>query len=82
MTKRNRQHTTRPYSLACQNRSDAEHESCALALMNNGQHFIAKTFPKALIETGLDNLWQTSAYAGTTGTVTTALVKAFLASSN
>jgi hypothetical protein len=55
-------------------------EACTLALMNNGQHFIARAFPKALIETGLDFLWQASAYAGTTGTVTTALVKAFLSS--
>jgi putative transposase len=56
-------------------------EACALALMNNGQHFIAKAFPQALIEAGLEQLWQPSAYAGTTGTVTTALVKAFLTGS-
>jgi putative transposase len=53
-------------------------ESCALALMNNGQHFIGRSFPDAVISTGLDQLWQASAFAGTTGKVTTAQVKAFL----
>src|SRR5262249_51929835 len=47
-------------------------EACALALMNNGQHFVARQFPEALITAGLNQLWQPSAYAGATGTVTTA----------
>jgi hypothetical protein len=33
--------------------------------MNNGQYFIAKHFPRALVEAKIDQLWQASAYAGT-----------------
>jgi putative transposase len=53
-------------------------EACALALMNNGQHFIDRAFPDALISAGVHHLWQASAYTGTTGNVTTAQVKVFL----
>ena len=53
-------------------------EECALSLLNNGQHFIGQHAPEALIQAKIEQLWQASAYAGTTGKVTTALVKAFL----
>jgi hypothetical protein len=53
-------------------------EEVALSLLNNGQHFVGKHFSGSLIGAGVDRLWQASAYAGTTGRVTTALVKAFL----
>jgi putative transposase len=53
-------------------------EVCALPLMNNGQHFIGRHHKGAMIEAGLDQLWRGSAYAGTCGRVTTALLKAFL----
>jgi len=53
-------------------------EECALSLLNNGQHFIGQHAPEALIQAKIEQLWQSSAYAGTTGNVTTALVKAFL----
>lgn len=51
---------------------------CALALLNNGQHFIGKNYPKALVEAGVEQLWQASAYAGTRGPYTTALIKTWL----
>ena len=53
-------------------------EECVLLLMNNGQHFIGKYYPQVLIELGLDQLWQASAYAGTCGELTTALLKKWL----
>lgn len=53
-------------------------EECALCLLNNGQHFVGQRAPEALIQAKLEQLWQASAYAGTTGNFTTALVKAFL----
>ncbi len=53
-------------------------EECALALLNNGQYFVGKHGPEAMIQAKIEQLWQASAYAGTTGKVTTALVKAFL----
>lgn len=53
-------------------------EECALSLLNNGQYSVGKSEPNALVRAGIDSLWQPSAYAGTTGTVTTALVKKFL----
>jgi putative transposase len=53
-------------------------EECALALLNNGQYFVGKYEAAALVRAGTDRLWQTSAYAGTTGKVTTALLKRFL----
>jgi hypothetical protein len=46
--------------------------------MNNGQYFVAKHFPRALLEAKIDQLWQPSAYVGTCGELTTALLKAFL----
>jgi putative transposase len=55
-------------------------EEIMLSLMNNGQYFIAKHFPHALVEAKIDQLWQASAYAGTCGELTTALLKAFLRS--
>jgi len=55
-------------------------ETCALALMNNAQHFIGLNYPGALIEQGLDRLWRDAAYVGTCGQMTTALLKAFLSS--
>jgi len=53
-------------------------EECALSLLNNGQYFVGRNEPQALVRAGIDSLWQPSAYAGTTGKVTTALVKKFL----
>jgi putative transposase len=53
-------------------------EECVLSLMNNGQHFIGEHYPELLVETGLDQLWESSAYAGTFGEVTTALLKTWL----
>jgi putative transposase len=53
-------------------------ETCVLSLMNNGQYFMGKHFPQALVREKINQLWQASAYAGTCGQVTTALVKAFL----
>lgn len=54
----------------------------ALALMNNAQYFVGKHFPRAMIEAKVDQLWQPSAYAGTCGGLTTALLKAFLRSAS
>ena len=51
---------------------------CALALLNNGQYFIGNSYPLALVEAGIDQLWQPSAYAGTRGLFTTALIKKWL----
>lgn len=56
-------------------------ERCVLSLMNNGQHFIGKEFPRSLVEAGVERLWEPSAYAGTCGQMTTALVKSFLSRS-
>jgi REP element-mobilizing transposase RayT len=53
-------------------------EECALSLMNNGQHFMEKRYPEVLIQAGIDQLWQPSAYAGTCGEYTSALIKAWL----
>jgi len=53
-------------------------EECALSLMNNGQYFVAKNYGELLVRIGLDQLWESSAYAGTCGDFTTALVKAWL----
>jgi len=53
-------------------------EECALLLMNNGQHFIWKSYPQFLIEAGINQLWQPSAYAGTCGNYTTGLIKKWL----
>ncbi|MGE0886907.1 MAG: IS200/IS605 family transposase [Blastocatellales bacterium] len=51
---------------------------CALALLNNGQYYVGKHRPAALIEANVEQLWQASAYAGTRGTYTTALIKHWL----
>jgi putative transposase len=51
-------------------------DAVVLSLMNNAQHWSGKYFPQLL--NGEDQLWQHSAYAGTCGEVTTAMVKSFL----
>ena len=56
-------------------------EECALSLLNNGQYFVGKDEPQALVRAGVESLWQPSAYAGTTGKVTSALLKKFLGES-
>jgi hypothetical protein len=53
-------------------------EECALLLMNNGQYFMANNYPQLLIEAKVDQLWQGSAYAGTCGKYTTALMQRWL----
>lgn len=53
-------------------------EKVVMSLMNNGQYFMAKHFASELIEAGINQLWQPSAYVGTCGELTTALLKAFL----
>ena len=55
-------------------------EEVALSLLNNGQHFIGKHYPELLIENGIDQLWNPSAYAGTCGETTTALIMKWLSS--
>jgi putative transposase len=54
--------------------------ACALALMNNGEYFLVSQHPQILPAEKIDQLWQPSAYAGTCGDVSTALVKAWLRS--
>lgn len=53
-------------------------EECALALLNNGEYFVGRHAPGRLVQVRIEQLWQSSAYAGTIGSVTTALVKKFL----
>jgi putative transposase len=53
-------------------------EECALSLLNNGQYFVGQNAPQAMIQAKIEQLWQASAYAGTCGEMTTALVKKFL----
>ena len=53
-------------------------EDCALLLLNNGQYFIGKHYSELMVELGLDQLWESSAYAGTCGNFTTAFAKAWL----
>ena len=53
-------------------------EECALLLMNNGQYFMAKNYPHLLLQARVDQLWQASAYAGTCGRYTTALMQHWL----
>jgi putative transposase len=55
-------------------------EEVALSLLNNGQYFISRRYPELLIENGMNQLWNASAYAGTCGEVTTALIKKWLVS--
>jgi REP element-mobilizing transposase RayT len=54
-------------------------EECALSLMNNSEHWMSKHQKETLVQAQIDRVWQPSAYAGTCGTVTTSMVKAFLA---
>ena len=53
-------------------------EEVALSLLNNGQYFIGKNHPELLVESGIDRLWNSSAYAGTCGEITTALIMKWL----
>lgn len=53
-------------------------EECALLLMNNAQYFIGKNYPQLLIQAKIDQLWQSSAYAGTCGKYTTGLIQRWL----
>jgi putative transposase len=53
-------------------------EECTLLLMNNAQHFIGESWSHRLIEAGVNQLWQPSAYAGSCGELPTALLKGFL----
>lgn len=53
-------------------------ETCVLKLLNNGEYFILKHFPAVLSDEHIDQIWQPSAYAGTCGEVSTALVKYWL----
>jgi putative transposase len=53
-------------------------EECALSLLNNGQHFVGRHAPELLVQAGINQLWQSSAYAGTCGEFNTALMKSFL----
>ena len=53
-------------------------EECALLLMNNGQHFVGKNYPQVMIEAGINQLWQPSAYAGTCGDYTSGLIQKWL----
>ncbi|HJX90392.1 MAG TPA: IS200/IS605 family transposase [Pyrinomonadaceae bacterium] len=53
-------------------------QECALLLMNNGQYFVWKNYSQELIKAGIDQLWQASAYAGTCGEYTSALIKKWL----
>jgi REP element-mobilizing transposase RayT len=56
-------------------------EECVLLLMNNGQHYMGKHYPQLFVENGINQLWEASAYAGTCGNFTTALIKSWLRSS-
>jgi REP element-mobilizing transposase RayT len=49
--------------------------------MNNGQHLVGKNYPQVLIEAGINQLWQRSAYAGTCGEYTSGLIQKWLNSS-
>ena len=53
-------------------------EECVLLLMNNGQDFVGSHWPTRMIEAGINQLWQPSAYAGSCGDLVTALLKKFL----
>jgi len=55
-------------------------EQVALMLMNNGQYFIGKRYPELLVQLGMTQLWNPSAYAGTCGEITTALIMKWLQS--
>ena len=51
---------------------------CVISLMNNAQYWFAKNSPQLFIKCELDQLWQPSAYAGTSGEISTARMKSFL----
>jgi putative transposase len=51
---------------------------CALAFLNNTNHWMHKHYWGVLKETGAWDVWQPSFYAGTVGEYTTAQVKRFL----
>ena len=53
-------------------------EECVLSLLNNGQYFVGQHSPQAFVQAGIEQLWQASAYGGTCGEMTTALIKSFL----
>lgn len=55
-------------------------EEVALLLLNNGQYYISQRYPELLIENGMNQLWNASAYAGTCGQLTTALIMKWLGS--
>ncbi len=55
-------------------------EKVALSLLNNGQYFIGQHYPQLLIENGMNQLWNASAYAGTCGQITTGLLAKWLES--
>ena len=55
-------------------------EEVALTLLNNGQYFMGQQYPELLVEAGLTQLWSSSAYAGTCGEITTALLIKWLES--
>jgi putative transposase len=55
-------------------------EECALLLMNTGQQFVGEQWPARMVEAGINQLWQPSAYAGGCGDLPTALLKKFLSS--
>lgn len=55
-------------------------EQVALLLMNNGQYFIGKRYPELLVQLGMTQLWNPSAYAGTSGEITTGLIMKWLQS--
>jgi len=42
-------------------------EECALSLLNNGQYFLGQNAPELLVQAGIEQLWQASAYSGTCG---------------
>ena len=54
-------------------------QDCVLLLMNDGQEFVGRNSPQVLIEAGIDQLWQPSAYVGTCGKYSTGLLQKFLA---
>jgi putative transposase len=53
-------------------------EEVALSLLNNGQYFMGKRYPQLLLASGMDQLWNASAYAGTCGDLTTGLILKWL----
>jgi len=53
-------------------------EEVALSLMNNGQYFMVKQYPGLLLASGMDQLWNASAYVGTCGDLTTGLIMKWL----